>query len=280
VRNLKNLKSALLVAIGVYVKEMKIWFRYSSWIFTFIALPYMISGLFNGIGYAIAGDKAVENFAKNTGISNPFLFYTLGTALLLASEIIISDFGNSIRSEQLNGTFELHYLSPTPTYVIWMFHLFPHSTIMFIVLLATTIPVLVVSSVIVSLPDLLIALFIFIVGMIPLIGIAFILASLVVRFKEPWAIVNLINNLISLLSGFLYPLTIFPEWVRLVANLVPTSYVVDVLREVFLFNRHLALNDIRFFIFFLLVALYPSFGLTLYKRWENEARRKGELSKY
>ena len=277
---MRRLRKLARVAVGVYVKEMRIWFRYPSWLLTFAALPYMVSGLFNGVGYSIAGPKAFENFAKNTGVSNPFLFYTLGTALLIASQLILQDTASSIRSEQLMGTFELHYLTPTPTYIIWLLHIFPHFTVTMMVLLAATLPILAYSGAIISPLDLLYASIVLLLGMLPLLGISLVLASLVVRYKEPWALINVVQSIISLLSGYFYPLTVFPEWVRILAQVVPTSHVVEILREVFLFNRGIALSDSRILLLLTLLLVYPIVGLMFYMRWERIARRRGELSKY
>jgi len=277
---LERVRRLARAALGVYVKEMKIWLRYPTWIFAFIALPYMLSGLFNGIGYSIAGPRAVENFARNTGVSNPFLFYTLGTALLLATEVLLQDVAYSIRSEQLLGTFELHYLAPAPTWLIWILYLFPHSTIMVVVLLATTLPVLAFSGVLSSPIDFLYACSVLALGMLPLLGIALALAALVVRYKEPGAVVSLVQSVVILLSGYFYPLTVFPAWVSALSQVLPTTHVISILRSLLLAGEGVSPLDRRLLTLLALAVAYPVIGLYSYRRWESEARRRGELSKY
>lgn len=268
------------VAAGVYVKEMKIWLRYPTWILAFVSLPYMISGLFSGVGYSIAGPRALENFRGNTGVDNPFLFYTLGAALLLATEVMLQDVAFSIRSEQLRGTFELHYLSPAPTWLIWITYLFPHSTIMVAVLLATTLPPLVLSGAVSTPQDIAYACIVLTLGMLPLLGIALTLAALVTRYKEPGAVVGLVQSVVVLLSGYFYPLTVFPAWVSLLSQALPTTHVVSILRSLFLAGGEVRLLDRRLATLVALAAIYPLIGLYSYRRWELEARRRGDLSKY
>ncbi len=279
-RSLKKVRDIITIAWAIFEKEIKIWLRYPAWIFTFIALPYMVSGFFYGIGYAVAGSNALTNFAENTGITNPFLFYTIGTAMLLTSQLIINDTASSIRNEQLRGTFELHYLAPTPTYVIWFLHVIPHATITFMVLLTASLPLFFTELNMIDPLSLVLCGIIFIIGIIPLLGIGLVMSALTVRFKEPWAFSNTLNAAISLLSGFFYPLTVFPEWVRVVSQILPTTHLVQIFREIILLNRDILLTDYRLLILAFLATSYPIIGFSVYRRWEENAKKRGELSKH
>jgi len=277
---LKALRNNLLVIYAVYIKEMKIWLRYPSWIFVFITLPYTLTGLFYGVGYAIAGNRAFDNFVKNTGARNPVLYYLLGSTVLLLSVIIIEDMGASIRSEQLRGTFELHYLSPANKLLLWSSYVLPHGTVSFIVIAATLAPPLIWETRTLDIVSVLWTIVLLFIGMLPLYGIGLITASLTIRFKEPWAIINIIKAFISVCSGFLYPLTVLPHWLQLVSKTIPTSYLAVLLRDILIFDRKLLLEDIRLTALVITSLLYLALGFGIYLRWENYARKTGDLSKY
>lgn len=276
----RRLNRGLLVVYAVYTKEMKLWLRYPSWIFTFMALPYMISGLFYGIGYAIAGPGAVQNFAEKTGSSNPLLYYLLGSIIFMTATIVMDNMGASIRQEQLNGTFELHYLSPANKVLLWSSYVLPQGTIMLMTMIGSAIPPLVYASGGVQPVALIAGAALLFLGILPMFGIGLVVASLTVRYKEPWAITNMLRAVISVCSGFFYPLAVLPHWLRLVSQVIPTSYVVALLREALLFNRRIFLSDPRLMVLGIFSLLYPVLGLSFYARWEKNARKTGEISKY
>lgn len=268
-----------LAVYAIYVKEMKLWLRYPTWILTFIALPYMITGLFSGVGYVIGGANAVQNFMENTGTSNFFLFSLIGSSLFLISTIIMEDVGNSIRSEQLRGTLELHYLTPTSKALIWTAHILPHGTISLITIAGTLIPALALTEG-VNLASIVETFFILAVALVPLFGISLIIAALTVRFKEPWAVVQVIRALISVASGFFYPIYILPEWLQMLSLALPTAHAVELIRAVLIYSKEFVLLDYRFGLLLALSLAYFVAGLRIFSRWEDHARKTGDLSKY
>lgn len=275
-----QINKSLLIIRAIYVKEMKIWLRYPSWIFTFIALPYMISGLFYGIGYSIAGPSATKNFASNTGIDDPFLYYLLGSLVFMMTTLICEDIGSSIRMEQMRGTFELHYLSPSNKALIWSSYILPHGTISLLTMFISALPPLIYRFGFQSIISLIIGLLILFIGIIPVFGIGLIMAALTVKYKEPWAVINVVRTIITVCSGFYYPLTILPYWLQLVSQFIPTSHITMLLREVLLANRRLIFSDYRFTLLLFLSLIYFVLGYGFFVRWERNARRSGELSKY
>ena len=275
----KKIVNFLLGVYAVYVKEMKLWLRYPTWILTFIAMPYMVTGLFSGIGYVIGGANAIKNFMENTGTSEFFLFSLVGSSLFMISTIIMEDVGSSIRSEQLRGTFELHYLTPMSTALIWTAHILPHGTISLITIAGTLIPALVFSENL-SLLGIVETFFILILALIPLFGISLVIAALTVRFKEPWAVVQVIRAFISVASGFFYPIYVLPRWLQLFSLILPTTQAVELIRSILVYTRHLTLTDYRFSLLLILSLIYFIIGFRVFGRWEDYARKKGELSKY
>jgi len=279
-KRIKGIKAMLQVVYAVFIREMTIWLRYPSWILTFIALPYLFSGLFYGIGVAMGGQDAISNFKEKIGVENVFLYYVIGTSIFLASNILLSDVSGTIRSEQLRGTFELQYLSPANKVLLWGSVVIPHGIISSLVLVSTTLPIIIISASKISIFNIITAVFFLLIGLIPLFGIAFTLAALTVKYKEPWAIANILNSLFSAFSGFTYPIWILPKWLQIISYLIPLTHVNTITRALLLFNQGLFSYKIEIILLAFYSIIYPLFGISLFKRWEIDAKKKGELSKY
>lgn len=270
----------LHVLKGIFVKTFRIMSRYvGTWIMI-MTLPYMISGLFVGIGHAVGGQNAQKNFYQNTGVSDPLLYSVLGGSIMLAAIIVLEEIGAVIREEQLIGTFELIYLTPNNTMLIWFYHIMPIATLMITVFSIDVTPILVWKGSMLSPLEWVIVAGVIFISMLPLVGIGLIIAALTVRFKEIWAVINVINSVITLLSGYYYPLEIFPSIVQAIAFVIPTSRGVQILKDI-IAKRCIPTNMFEHITILLLLSIfYLCLGFITYRRWEYVAKRTGELSKY
>ena len=270
----------LLVVRGVFYKSYRIMSRYVGSLVMILVMPYMLGGVFMGIGYALGGPSAARNFAANTGVKNPFLYMVLGGAMMLAAMIIIENTGSAIREEQMIGTFELHYLTPNNMALLWLYHSLPMGLLMTAMFAADIAPLVAVEGGLLSPLEWLAAGGILFLSLLPLVGIGLVLAALTVRFKEVWAVINTVNSVITLLSGFYYPLELFPRIVREIAALVPTSHAAQLLKDIV--ARATLPPDAmqKVALLAVLSVAYLAAGWATYRRWEDNARRTGELSKY
>lgn len=262
------------------MKEAKLITRYIGSLFMVIAMPFMMSGLFVGIGYAVAGASAASNFASNTGVHNPLLYLTLGGVLMISSMIIVENTSSVIREEQLIGTFELHYLTPNNTVLIWLLHAFAQSILMLVVFAVDMTVVISLQSSLLKPLDWIVASVVILLGLLPLAGIGLVVAALTVRFKEVWAVSSTLNAFIAMLSGFYYPIEVFPAVVQSISHFLPTSHATEILRSIVQGNVSTLTIQEKILVMAFLGITYLSLGRIFYGRWENEARRKGELSKY
>lgn len=279
---MRRVRNAFSTLSAVVVKEMKIMSRYPGFLFMVAAIPFMFGGMIMGIGYAVAGPSAFANFAANTGVGNPLLYTTLGGVLMIGSMLLVENTAGIIREEQMMGTFELHYLTPNSTMLLWLFHSLSTSLLTLMIMAVDVAAVLAWQGSLLSPAEWLVAALVTLLGLLPLAGIGLAVAALTVRFKEVWAIANVVNSFIALLSGFYYPLEVFPAAVRLISQALPTSHAAQILRSVMsegLSAARLQLWE-RIALMAALGAAYLLLGRALYSRWEDEARSRGELSKY
>jgi ABC-2 type transport system permease protein len=282
VSGLRKVRNAFLTLFAVILKEMKITFRYLGSLLMIAAMPFMFGGMIMGIGYAVAGPSAFANFAANTGVGNPLLYTTLGGVLMIGSMILVENTAGIIREEQMMGTFELHYLTPNSSILLWLFHSLSTSLLTLVIMAVDVAAVLAWQGSLLSPVEWLIAALVTLLGLLPLAGIGLAVAALTVRFKEVWAVANVINSFIAMLSGFYYPLEVFPAAVRVISLALPTSHAAQILRSVVSGGFSAARLQLweQIAVMAALGVAYLLLGRTLYSRWEDEARSRGELSKY
>ncbi|MEM0345412.1 MAG: ABC transporter permease [Thermofilaceae archaeon] len=277
---MRKARRALQTLAAVVVKEVKITSRYVGFLVMMFSLPFMFSGMLMGIGYAIAGPSAPRNFASNTGVEDPLLYTVLGGVLMIGCMVLIENTSGIIREEQMMGTFELHYLTPNSTILLWLFHSLSSALITLGVMAVNVIAVLALRASLPSPVDWLIAAGITLLGLLPLAGLGLVVAALTVRFKEVWAVASSVNAFVAMLSGFYYPLEVFPAAVRFASQFLPTSHAAQLLRSLFTGTASSLNLWERLAVMFALGLAYLAVGRAFYLRWEYAAKKRGELSKY
>jgi ABC-2 type transport system permease protein len=105
-------------------------------------------------------------------------------------------------------------------------------------------------------------------------ALGFVLAVAFVRFRQAWALGNMLEYPVWLISGFLVPLSLFPGWVRPISWLLAPTWGIRAIRGAAMagpsyFNIGMALG---------VGALYVAVGILLVHRALHAARAKGTLS--
>jgi len=127
---------------------------------------------------------------------------------------------------------------------------------------------------------LILAFGILMIGLIPLFGLGFVFAALVIRFKEPYAFTQAANVLFAVLTGTFYNVTLLPVWARYVSTAIPQTIVIQ--------NMRLAVESVQgligaygtIFILLAMAVIYPFLGYSMFKQFERRAKVTGDLSKF
>jgi ABC-2 type transport system permease protein len=188
--------------------------------------------------------------------------------------------GTALRTEQMRGSLEAVFLTPTSRLVA----LFAPP--------AAALPILVMTFVVMG-----VAMWLLFGVALPLDGVlrslvvvAFALPSLyaigalfaagVLRFGEIGPIVQLVRGVLVLACGITFPVLMLPGWAQAVAWVLPPTYVVQDIRGVLL--RGLGLGDIAVDLLITagLTALLAGFAIFTFGVLERSARRNGMLGRY
>jgi ABC-2 type transport system permease protein len=248
-------------------------------VFVFL-IPYFLTGMIIAMGASVGGTQAFANFAAQTGSSlNPFVFLIIGAGVWMVSWVIMEGIGTLLREEQMKGTLEQNFLAP-----INRFFLLVGTALSQIVITSLLFAGVIGLSVLVLAPGaalgLLVSYLILMVGLIPLFGIGFVFAALVVRFKEPYAFTQAANILFGVLTGTFYNITILPAWAQLVSGAIPQTIVIKDMRLSIQSTTNLIGSFGSILILLSMAVIYPALGYYFFKQFERRAKVTGDLSKF
>lgn len=265
---------------AIFRKQVRHLIRYpGEMIFLFI-IPYFFTALVVAMGISVGGTNAFGNFSEQTGSDlNPLVFLMIGTGVWMISWIILEGIGTSLRDEQLKGTLEQNFLAPINRFLLLVGQAFSQ-----IVITSLLFAGVIVASVLLLEPGgalrLIPAFAILMLGLIPLFGVGFVFAALVIRFKEPYAFTQAMNVLFAVLTGTLYNYTFLPEWVRYVSLAIPQTIVIQDMRLVVESTEKFIGVYGTIFILLAMGVIYPFLGYSMFKQFERRAKVSGDLSKF
>lgn len=204
----------------------------------------------------------------------------LGYVIWFYARVMILSTGAELVGEAQAGTLEQTYMSPVPPAIL---------------LIGRMLAILVTTTIMLVPPMLGIALvfhiqYTFHWEVIPvlaltlagLFGFSLALSGAALVFKQIAALADLTQNLMLFLTGALLPVTLFPGWLTVVANTLPITQGIIVMRSVVLSGKSLGATWADSSLIWLIVnsAVYITLGSLVFIWCEATARRSGSLGQY
>ena len=222
--------SAVAVAGAFLRRDFRIAISYR----TAFALEF-VSSLFILALFFYLG-QVVDNaeFAADQNLEGGYFGYAaVGIALLRIVQVSMTSFSGKLREEQTSGTFEALMATPTsPSVVILSSAVYDliRATITGVVMIAAAVVIFGLSLELdpLSLLTAVLAL----IGLLALfasLGVA--MAAFTVLFKRATALVGLMIAALALLGGVYFPVEVFPPVIEALANALPFTWGLDVLRS-------------------------------------------------
>lgn len=277
----RTLLAELRALLAVVRREWIIFRRYPSWIVALLVWPIIFPMVYIFSARALAGPDggSLSLFAQLAGTEDYLGYIAIGTTVWMWQNVVLWDVGFALRAEQMRGTLETNWLTPT-----WRFsYLLGNSLVqlfsMLLFLLISVIefallfgvrlhgnPWLVILMVIASMPA--------------IYGLGFAFASLVITAKEANTFVFLVRGLVMIFCGITFPIAILPEWMQAVSRWLPQSYMIRGVRNAALAGADLKtlMPDIQALLLFGLAWL--SIGYILFHWMERQARKTGTIGHY
>ncbi len=260
---------------AAFLKDVRVYLRYPSWIASeFITLPAWFVLFAGGVASWIPKGKVTASL----GSSTVFAFFFWGFIFLIVFSTSIWGIGQSIRTEQLQGTLEQLFMAPVSRVTI-IFGRFARTFFTDLAIIAyTSVLLTFFSHENVAVQNPLAMVLVFAMLELAVLGFGLVFAAITFRIKSFNILANLAQFAVIGLCGVFVPLYILPGPVRVVSLMIPFTYFADLFRYAASpawgtildasFEFPLALG--------LAVALFV-FGLVFFRATEKSAQKRGSI---
>ncbi len=276
-----TLASELRGLMAVMRREWSITFRYKTWIIMTLIWPVIFPMVYILTGRALAGPdgSGLGQFLQSAGTDSFIGYIAVGTTVWMWQNVVLWDLGFALRNEQMRGTLESNWLTPT-----WRFSLLIGSgavkfVTMLIFIVVATLEFRFFFGVRLN-GSLWQAILVMFASVPSIYGIGITFASLVITAKEANMFVFLVRGLVMIFCGITFPVSILPGWMQGVAKFLPQSYTIRAMRTALLNGgdwqlvRADILALLGFGVFWLLA------GYLLFTWMDRRTRKNGSLGHY
>jgi ABC-2 type transport system permease protein len=276
-----GLGSDLRALFAVMRREWVIFTRYPSWVIALFIWPLIFPMLYILTARALAGPDGtgMAVFIETTGTTDFIGYIVIGTTVWMWQNIVLWDVGFALRNEQMRGTLESNWLSPTWRFSYLLGHTGPQLITMLMFITITAIEFGLLFGIQLNGSPWMILLMM--VAAVPSIyGLGFAFASLVITVKEANAFVFLIRGLVMIFCGITFPISLLPGWMQSIAEWLPQTYLIHGMRAAAFSNagiRELAPDLVPLLLF---GAFWIVVGYFTFLWMERRARRTGAIGQY
>lgn len=206
------------------------WAKNNRWIlFSMLIWPYLIAFLLIALGMLYG---SIETYRSRLGIANPILYILAGSGIVMSSLFIVDSVATTALYHRWLGTLPYLMLTPTRMYKVLVLEPLPSAVISSTIGVLAVIPGVVYFEGLLGAGKLLLVLLLVYMGMLPLIGLSVIIASITLVLREESNVAAFLTPLILLASGVFYPLEVLPQILQYMSRIFPTSYIVEATRMI------------------------------------------------
>jgi len=218
------------VVVTVLIARLKVISRYKGSLLMDMFMPVVFAAMPILLGVAVGGSSAGQNFQANTGTSNFKLYMLIGACTFTVVSIMLWLVGYWIRREQETGTLESIFLAPAKqVYVLTGVTIYS-----LLRALSAFVVALVVGSLVFGVNilegNILGAIGLLMLGLLPLWGLSMLFGAFIMRVKEANSIINVMTWVVSFLMGVFFPIAMFPPLLQWVAAIFPPTIMNDSMR--------------------------------------------------
>jgi ABC-2 type transport system permease protein len=227
-----------------------------------------------GIVYPLFFATAAFFMFQSGDDPKPLLYASLGAAVMGIWGATSTAAGNALARERWHGTLELLVTAPAHFALILLPVTIAMATIGIYSMVSTLIWGRLVFGIELEVGDP-IAFVLAVPATVVSIGaLGFLLAVGFVYFRQAWALGNMLEYPVWLVSGFLVPLTLFPDWVRPISWALAPTWGMNAIRESALGGA--PLDDLLMCA--ALGTAYVTVGILVTNRVLDAARKRAALS--
>ncbi len=260
------------------MKNLRIALRYPANIMIWGFLPLLWFAPYILMATAVGGAETTAHFTEISGYDDFIQFVVIGWFVFLYLDNSIWGIGNNFRWEQFSGTLEPLFSTPVPRISILLGAAFSDSiqgTIQALILLMLSMGLFGVSYALTAIAPTIIVLLIMVIG---LYGFGFMVAGMILVFKDPSVLTQLVSETSYMISPVNYPVNALPKPVQFVAYLLPTTIGIITIREIAITGAWNILNFSQAVLALSVLAiLFWALGLASFKFAENWTKQRGHM---
>ncbi len=241
--------------------------------------PYLLLGFMVGAGLLLGSE---HNFKVNLKVdANPLLFFVASTFVASISLNVMWQVGGSVLFYRWVGVLPYVLLAPHRPSTIIVLEYLPKYFLNSLIMLSEFLPLIFLTEGLVEgVLDVSILLLAMVLGMLPLIGFSAILASFLLTTEEESNFMSWLNPLILILSGAYYPAYLFPQWMQMVSQILPTTVTLEIARLIALMNTEFSHVIFLAGVLLGMAMFYNGLSLPMIERAERKALREGVIDVY
>lgn len=277
----RSFVSYLRVLLAILRRQITNFVRYPTWVLFIFFFPLFLIAdyVFLGKLFAGPGGEATASFQEVAGTSDYVGFMIIGGASLAWLFSVLWGVGQSLREEQLQGTLETNWVAPVPRFVL----LLGRSLTSIVIQTLSTVLVLIGTYFFFDFHfqgNIFLVFLILTLAILSLYGLGFIFAGLILLFKEPHSLTELVGSLLVVICGVIYPLAVLPLWMQKIGRCIPLTWAVQELRAVLLQGAGFQEIAPGLGVLALWALVMPGLGFFIFSLIERRARIRGTLGQY
>lgn len=275
-----SLKSNYFVVWSEVAKNLKFLSAYPI-VFVFWAIfpifwfiPFVLQG------QALVGGLTSQAFEKIAGTAEFIPFVVIGSVLNSYVLSSLYGMGESIRREAYQGTLDYVLAAPCNKAYILIGKAVSESLTSTIFALSQLAISILFFGIELTVGVIMPILFILILLILGLYGIALTLAALSLRFKQAHDLAHTLEYVFYLFSPVRYPVESLPLWAQAVGKLLPLTYALIAVRSLMLLKREITTVYIEVIVLLILDTALILVGFYLFNWMENKTKKSGTISQY
>jgi len=275
-----SLRSNYFVVWSEIVKNIKFLLAYPI-VFVFWAIfpifwfiPFILQG------QALVGGLSSPAFAQIAGTPEFIPFVVIGSVLNSYVLSSLYGMGESIRREAYQGTLDYVLASPCNKSFILIGKAVSESLTSTIFALSQLAISILFFGIELTVGVIMPILFILILLILGLYGIALMLAALSLRFKQAHDLAHTLEYVFYLFSPVRYPVESLPLWAQAVGKLLPLTYALIAVRSLMLLKQGIAAVYIEVLVLLVIDTALILIGFYLFNWMEDKTKKSGIISQY
>ena len=275
-----SLKSNFFIVWSELVKNLKFLLAYPV-VFVFWAIfpifwfiPFILQG------QAFVGGLQSPSFAQIAGTPEFIPFIVLGA--ILNSYVLTSLYGmgESIRREAYRGTLDYILSSPCNKAFILIGKALSESFSSTIFAISQLAICILFFGIELTVGIIMPVIFIIILLILGLYGIALILAAISLKYKQAHDLAHTLEYVFYVFAPVRYPLASLPLWAQIFGKLLPLTYALIAVRSIMLLKESLSLVYLEVLALLIIDGIVILVGFYLFNWMEAKTKKSGTISHY